>query len=239
MDILQKSPEFVGQSALHNSEIQMVEIVDIVLNNVDYIRPRDSKRYTFIEIIISGDYTDISGGIDNFEHSPGGNVTSKGNDLILFNRFTKQEYLTLLIKSTYNSDNDTTSLIVKTSDSTISNIQKSNNTWNNWIVLLSCGLDWTQTIIECPNATELKSSFITRNSVRLQWKSGFGAEINYIRIKNRDVDVWTIYNVPGSNTYINIVGLIPNTTYDWQICTSCELNKSNFYSTTQTFETQP
>ena len=127
MDILQKSPEFVGQSALHNSEIQMVEIVDIVLNNVDYIRPRDSKRYTFIEIIISGDYTDISGGIGNFEHSPGGNVTSKGNDLILFNKFTKQEYITLIIKSTYNSDNDTTSLIVKTSDSTISNIQKSNN----------------------------------------------------------------------------------------------------------------
>lgn len=239
MDILQRAPEFVGQSALHNSEIQTIELVDIVINNIDYNRPRDSKRYTFVELIVSGNYTDIAGGLGDFEESPGGNVSAKGNDLILFNKITKQEYTTLIINSTYSAGQDTTSIIVKTLDSTISTIQKSNNTWENWIVILSCGLDWVQTILECPSATDLKSSFITRNGVRLQWKSGFGAEINYIRIKSRDVSIWTIYNVPGSNSYLNIVGLNPNTTYDWQICTSCELNKSNFYSAVQTFETQP
>lgn len=239
MDILQKAPELVGQSALHNSEIQIVDIVDIIIDNVDYTRPRDSKRYTFVQIIISGNYTDILGGEGDFIQSPGGNVTAKGNDLILFNKNTKKEYLTLIINSIYNVGNDTTSIVVKTLDSTISTIQKSNNTWENWIVILSCGVDWTQSIDECPSATDLKSSFITRTSVRLQWKSGFGAEVNLIRLKNRDVDGWTIYTVPGSNTYLNIVGLNPNTTYDWQICSSCELTKSNFYSATQTFETQP
>lgn len=239
MDILQRAPEFVGQSALNNSEIQKIDIVDIIINNIDYSRPRDSKRYTFVEIVVSGNYTDIIGGEGDFVESPGGNVTAKGNDLILYNVYTKKEYLTLIINSTYSPGNDTTSIIVKTLDSTISKIQKSNNTWENWIVLLSCGLDWTQTINECPSATDLKSSFITRTTVRLQWKSGFSAEINYIRLKIRDIDGWTIYKVPGSNTYLNIVGLTPNTTYDWQICSSCELNKSNFYSATQTFETQP
>lgn len=239
MDILQRAPELIGQSALHNSEIQTIELVDIVINNIDYNRPRDSKRYTFVELIVSGNYTDIAGNTGNFEQSPGGNVTAKGNDLILFNKITKKEYLTLNINATYDPGDNTTSIIVKTLDSTISTIQKSNNTWENWIVILSCGLDWTQPIVECPSATDLKSSYITRTGVRLQWKSGFGAEINYVRIKSRDVSSWTIYNVPGSNTYLNIVGLTSNTTYDWQICTSCELNKSNFYSAVQTFETQP
>ena len=38
MDILQRAPELIGQSALHNSEIQTIELVDIVINNIDYNR---------------------------------------------------------------------------------------------------------------------------------------------------------------------------------------------------------
>lgn len=239
MNILQRAPEFVGQSALDNSEIQTVDIVDIIINNVDYNRPRDSKRYNFVQIVVAGNYTDITGGIGDFENSPGGNVTAKGNDLILFNKVTKQQFITLIINGTYDSGDDVTTLTVKTLDASISKIEKSNNTWDNWKVILSCGLDWTQSIIECPSATELKSTFITRNSVQLNWISGFGAEVNYIRMKPRDVENWTIYTSPGSNSYIKIFGLTPNTRYDWQICTSCELNKSNFYSAIQTFETQP
>ena len=53
MNILQRAPEFVGQSALDNSEIQTVDIVDIIINNVDYNRPRDSKRYTFVQIVVA------------------------------------------------------------------------------------------------------------------------------------------------------------------------------------------
>lgn len=239
MDILQRAPEFVGQSALDNSEIQTVDIVNIIINNVDYARPRDSQRYTFIELIVSGNYTNILGNEGEFEKSPGGNFVAKGNSLILFNKITKQEYLTLIVKASHNIGDDTTSIIVKTLDNSISNIQQYNNTWNNFIIILSCGLDWTQSIIECPSATDLKASFITRNSVQLQWKSGFGAEVNYIRVKPRDQETWTNYTSPGSNSFIRIFGLIPNTIYDWQICTSCELNKSNFYSPIQTFETQP
>jgi Fibronectin type III domain len=239
MDILQRAPEFIGQSALDNSEIQTIDIVDIIINNIDYVRPRDAKRYTFIELVVSGDYINVLGNTGEFEKSPGGNFLANGNDFILFNKITKQQYLTLIVNSTYNSSNNTTNIIVKTLDDSISTIEKYNNSWNNWIIILSCGLDWSQSIIECPNATDLKSTFITRNSVQLQWKSGFGAEVNYIRIKPRNQDSWVNYTSPGSNTFIRIFGLIPNTRYDWQICTSCGLNKSNFYSAIQTFETQP
>ena len=239
MDILQRAPEYVGQSALDNSDIQTVDIVDIVINNTDYNRPRDAKRYTFVELLVSGNYTDILGNVDKFENSPGGNVSAKGNDIILFNKITKEQFLTLIVNSTYNSGNDTTTIVVKTLDSSISKIQKLNNTLDNWTVILSCGLDWVQTIVECAEATDLKSSFITRNSVQLQWKSGFGSEVNYIRLKQRDIADWSIYNTPGSNSYLKIFGLNPNTRYDWQICSSCELTKSNFYSAIQTFETQP
>lgn len=239
MDILQRAPEFVGQSALDNSDIQTIDIVDIIISNTDYNRPRDAKRYAFVELLVSGNYTDILGNVGSFINSPGGNVSAKGNDLILFNKITKVNFLTIIVNSTYNSGDDTTSIIVKTLNPSISNIEKLNNTWNNWIILLSCGLDWTQSIIECADATDLKSTFITRNSVQLQWKSGFGSEVNYIRLKPRDVDEWSIYNSPGSNTYLKIFGLNSNTTYDWQICLTCELTKSNFYSAIQTFETQP
>ncbi len=239
MEILQRAPEFVGQSALDNSEIQTIDIVDIVINNTDYNRPRDAKRYTFVELLVSGNYTDILGYVGEFENSPGGNVSAKGNDLILFNKITKEQFLTLIVNSTYNLSDNTTTITVKTLDSSISKIQKLNNTWDNWNVILSCGLDWVQTIDECADATDLISTFITRNSVQLQWKSGFGAEVNYIRLKPRDTADWSIYNSSGSNSYLKIFGLIPNTRYDWQICSTCELTKSNFYSAIQTFETQP
>jgi len=144
MNILQRAPEFVGQSALDNSEIQIIDIVDIIINNVDYNRPRDSKRYTFVQIVVAGNYTDILGGIGDFVNSPGGNVTAKGNDLILFNKVTKQQFLTLIINSSYDSGDDLTTLTIKTLDVSISKIEKSNNTWDNWKVILSCGLDWTQ-----------------------------------------------------------------------------------------------
>jgi hypothetical protein len=238
MDFLQRPPEFIGQSALHNSEIQIIPIIDIIINSSDYSRPRDSKRFTFVEIIVSGNYTDVLGYSSEFENSPGGNFTSKGNDSILFNKITKKSFNTLIINSSYSLADDTTTIVIKTSDSSITKIEN-NNSWNDWILILSCGLDYSFNLNECPEATNLKSSFITRNSVTLTWISGYNAEINYIRIKPRDIEKWTIYAVPGSNKFININGLLSNTTYDWQICTSCELTKHNFYSPIQTFETQP
>jgi hypothetical protein len=239
MDFLQRPPDFVGQSALHNSEIQSIPISNLIINTTDFNRPRDSKRFVFIEIVVSGNYTDILGYSTEFETTPGGNFTAKGNDAIIFNSITKKSYSTIIVNSTYSIPDGETTIVIKSSDLSISKIQSTNNSWNDWVLILSCGLDWTKSISECPEATDLKASLITKNSVRLNWKSSFGAEINYIRIKERNMDSWTIYTTPGSNTSINIGNLNSNTTYDWQLCTSCELNKNNFYSATQTFETQP
>lgn len=239
MDFLQRPPDFVGQSALNSSEIQTIPIVDIIFNTSDFARPRDSKRFTFVEIKVSGNFVDVLGESLGFENFQSGNFIAKGNDIVLFNNKTKKSFTTLIINSTYSIGDDETTIVVKTLDSSISKIESNNNSWTDWVLILSCGLDCTQSINECPSATELKSTFITRNGVVLTWKSGLGAEINYIRVKARDTEKWTIYAIPGSNTFMNINGLIPNTTYDWQIATSCEINKHNLYSDIQTFETQP
>lgn len=239
MDFLQRPPDFVGQSALNSSEIQTIPIVEIIINSTDFARPRDSKRFTFIQIVVEGNYVDVLGESIDFENSQSGNYVAKGNDATIFNKISKISYPSIIVSSTYSIGDNQTTIVVKTQDTSIAKTLSTNNSWADWTFIISCGLDVSQTINECPEATELKATFITRNSVVLSWKSGLGAETNYIRIKQRDLEKWTIYAIPGSNLFININGLNPNTTYDWQISTSCEINKHNFYSAIQTFETQP
>ena len=239
MDFLQRPPDFVGQSALNSSEIHTIPIVEIIINSTDFARPRDSKRFTFVQIILEGNYVDVLGESIAFENSQSGNYVAKGNDAVIFNKISKTSYPTIIVNSTYSIGNNKTTIVVKTQDISIVKNISTYNSWSDWFFIISCGLDVSQTNNECPEATELKATFITRNTVVLSWKSGFGAETNYIRVKQRDIENWTIYAIPGSNLFISINGLNSNTTYDWQISTSCELKKHNFYSAIQTFETQP
>lgn len=222
MEKLQKSPFFIGQSILQVSEITTLDIFTILPVSGDYIRPRDSSRYTFSNILLTGNYV----------NGANGNYFPPGYKLIVSNPVTQEKIECIVVKSVL-YDSTHTSVIVKSEDSGLSSIT------TGWKLQLSTTLDWSQSIDECNYPKDLKTSFIERTSVKLQWAPGFGTEKNYIRIKDRDVSNWTIYEISGNITYLHLSNLNPNTTYDWQISSRCESNKTTFYSDVITFETKP
>ena len=123
-------------------------------------------------------------------------------------------------------------MIVKSLDNSLSTISI------DWKLQFSIGLDRTQDLYTCPPATNFRASFITNNSVKLTWKSGFGSEINYIKIKKRNESSWfKPQEVPGSVQFLTFNNLDSDTTYDCQICSSCELTINNLYSDSISFTT--
>lgn len=221
MNIIQRPPLFIGQSALQNSEINVIDIIQVITSTTFYARPRDNSRYTYIEILLG----------NNYITSINGNSLSVGNDILLINPITKAQIEGTIVKTSLINPSET-SLIVKSVNSSLSSID------TDWKLQLSIGLDITQNLYTCPPATNFKASFITNSSVKLTWNSGFGAEINFIRIKKREEESWlNPYQVPGSVNFISINNLDPDTTYDCQICSSCELTNNNLYSDSISFTT--
>jgi hypothetical protein len=221
MNIIQRPPLFIGQSAIQNPEINVIDIIEIITNTTFYARPRDNSRYSFVEIRISGNYI----------NSDIGNYLSVGNDIFIINSITREQIKASVVKNTLISGSET-SIILKSLDSAIKGIT------TDWKIQLSISIDLTQDVYTCPPATNFRASSISSNSVKLTWKSGFGSEINYIRIKKRDELNWQKpYEVPGSIMFLEIRNLDPDTIYDCQICNRCELNNNNLYSDSISFST--
>jgi hypothetical protein len=221
MNIIQRPPLFIGKSAIQNPEITLLDIVQVITSNSFYARPRDNNKHTFIEIRLNNNY--ISSG--------DGNLLGIGNSIFIINPTTREKVGADIVKTSLINPTET-SLIVRSSDISIVNINTS------WKVQLSIGLDITQNLYTCPPPTDLRASFVTQNSVKITWKSGFGSEVNYIRIKQRDEINWSKpYEVPGLLTFLNINNLVADTTYDCQICSSCDINLNNLYSDSISFTT--
>lgn len=221
MQIIQKAPQFIGKSALQNSAIYALDIVGITTIQSFYSRPRDTERYTFVEILLG----------DNYFDSDEGNFLSSGNNVYFINPTTKETIPAIIVSSESISPTQSKTT-VKSLNSSISTISTS------WKLILSCGVDWSQTINECPEIQEFRASSITHNSVKLTWRPAFKSEINYIRIKEESGTNWIkVHEVQGSIGVLTINALTPNTTYQCQITNRCEYNKSNFYSDSITFKT--
>lgn len=221
MNIIQQPPLFIGKSALQNSEITLIDIDEIITSESFYVRPRDNNKHTYIELRLT----------NNYINSDLGNLLSVGNFVFIINPISKEKIKGNIVKTTLISSLET-SLIIRSSDVKIANIDTT------WKVQLSIGLDITQNLYTCPPPTDLKATYVTSNSVKITWKSGFGSEINYVRIKPKNESNWhEPYEIPGLNTFLEIGNLMPDTTYDCQICSSCDLNLNNFYSDSITFTT--
>ena len=221
MNIIQRPPLFIGQSAIQNPEINVVDIIQVIVSTSFYARPRDNSRYTYVEIRIG----------DNYITSAEGNYLSIGNNIFIINPITRLQIEATIIKTTLINPSET-SVIVKSLDNSLSTISI------DWKLQFSIGLDRTQDLYTCPPATNFRASFITNNSVKLTWKSGFGSEINYIKIKKRNESSWfKPQEVPGSVQFLTFNNLDSDTTYDCQICSSCELTINNLYSDSISFTT--
>lgn len=221
MNILQKAPKFVGKSAVQNSEIYALDIVSI--NNITnfYSRPRDTQRYSFVEITLD----------DNYFDSDEGNFLSSGNNVYVINPINKEIISAIIVTSEGISPTESKTTI-KSLNSDLLTIDTT------WKLILSCGLDYTQIINECPPITNFRASFITKNSVKLTWATAFKSEVNYVRIKKTsEIDWLQVYETPGSINSIVITTLTPDTDYQCQITNRCETNKSNLYSDIITFST--
>ena len=221
MEIIQKAPQFVGKSALQNSAIYALDIVEITTIQSFYSRPRDTERYTFVEILLD----------DNYFDSDEGNFLSSGNNVYFINPTTKETIPAIIVSSESISSTESKTT-VKSSNPSISSISTA------WKLILSCGVDWSQTINECPEVKEFRASSITSNYVKLTWKPAFKAQVNYIRIKEESETDWIkVHEVQGSIGVLLIKSLTPNTTYQCQITNRCEYNKSNFFSDLILFKT--
>lgn len=221
MEIIQKAPQFVGKSALQNSAIYALDIVEITTIDSFYSRPRDTERYTFIEVNLD----------DNYFDSDEGNFLSSGNNVYFINPTTKETIPAIIVSSESISSTESKTT-VKSLNPNLSSISTA------WKLILSCGVDWSQTINECPEIKEFRASSITNNSVKLTWKPAFKSEVNYVRIKEENSTAWIkVHEIAGSIGVLTIKALTPNTTYQCQITNRCEYNKSNFYSDLITFKT--
>jgi hypothetical protein len=221
MNIIQQAPKYVGKSALQNSEIYVLDIVQINVIETFYSRPRDADRYSFIEIYLD----------DNYFDSDEGNFLSSGNNVYVINPTTKETIPATIVSSESLSPTESKT-VVKSLSPYLSSINTS------WKLILSCGVDWSQSINECPEIKDFRASSIANNSVKLTWKPAFKSEVNYVRIKKENEENWIkVHEVVGSIGTLVIKALEANTTYQCQITNRCEYNKSNFYSDYITFKT--
>ena len=90
MNIIQRPPLFIGQSAIQNPEINVVDIIQVIVSTSFYARPRDNSRYTYVEIRIG----------DNYITSAEGNYLSIGNNIFIINPITRLQIEATIIKTT-------------------------------------------------------------------------------------------------------------------------------------------
>nr|MBK9650475.1 fibronectin type III domain-containing protein [Bacteroidota bacterium] len=115
------------------------------------------------------------------------------------------------------------------------------NTTYNWRVNADCSafstaVNFTTTgLIGCDIAQGLNATNITSTTAKLNWTPWSLAVTYRIRYRPTGTTVWTIKSSSVSNK--NITGLLPSTTYQWQVSTKCGTVLKP-YSASSTFTTQ-
>jgi hypothetical protein len=92
----------------------------------------------------------------------------------------------------------------------------------------------------CKLPSNLRARKITSTSVQLRWDSAAGAQKYKLRYKEANTNDWTILNPVGHKK--DITGLMPNTTYVWQVRTYCQVDSPSIlspWSSKQEFTTLP
>jgi hypothetical protein len=81
----------------------------------------------------------------------------------------------------------------------------------------------------CPEPTGLKVQDISDTAAILKWQVA-GADILHVRVRYRAVgsSAWAIKNKNGANPSVHINGLLPNTTYQWQLRSFCAADTSGW-----------
>ncbi|PSJ72060.1 hypothetical protein C7N43_36200, partial [Sphingobacteriales bacterium UPWRP_1] len=79
--------------------------------------------------------------------------------------------------------------------------------------------------VVCPMPTGLASSNITQNSATVSWASVAGAAGYTVQYKPVSAAAWISLNVFGNS--INLVGLLPGTTYEYKVKTVCTATSTN------------
>ena len=134
--------------------------------------------------------------------------------------------------------------------STTNTVNKSGlnaGTWYHWQVRTVCDTvnaiasPWANQVVfstlnPCadPTALSVGSSSLTYNSAIVYWNGTYGADGYSIQYRESGTSIWTTVNIsnsfPGSSGNYTLTGLLPNTTYEWQVATECNtgLNSSSY-----------
>ena len=80
----------------------------------------------------------------------------------------------------------------------------------------------------CNAPADLQVSNITKESVRFTWDAATGANTYGVRIREQNASTWT--DLSATTNSINITGLSPNTTYQWEVRSTCTNENSSFVS---------
>lgn len=92
------------------------------------------------------------------------------------------------------------------------------------------------TTLTCPVPYNLFVDNVKGQSVRLNWSSAKQALLYYVRYRVKNTATWT---QPVSTTATSYVlnGIMPGTSYDWEVSTTCSGPASSNYATGQAFAT--
>lgn len=88
----------------------------------------------------------------------------------------------------------------------------------------------------CDTPTGTTENSITSSSAYLDWNTVSSANFYNVRHREQGTSSWTV-DAPTSSNF-TVTGLLPNTTYEWQVRSSCGGNTSG-YSSIRTFTTLP
>jgi len=109
------------------------------------------------------------------------------------------------------------------------------NSTYNWQVRTTCssgtsaytaGTNFTTTASICVATTNLSVNSITLSSAYLSWGASSGATSYNVQYKLSSALNWTTVSTP--STAFTVTGLLPNSTYNWQVQTICSSGQASY-----------
>src|SRR5207244_4026507 len=97
--------------------------------------------------------------------------------------------------------------------------------------------EYTPDVASCPVPVNLSSTNIATSSANLHWNAANGVQHYNLRYKIFGTQSWTNKNASG--TFKIISALSANTTYVWQVKSSCASQVTSDWSSKQQFTTLP
>jgi len=133
----------------------------------------------------------------------------------------------LTLSSTINSAN-----LTGLSASTPYEFQVQSNCSSSSNSVFSTSSNFTTLAPPCNAPTNLVTSVITSNSATISWTGNSGASGYNIKYRLSGSTTWV--NLTSTSTQVNLTGLSANSLYEYQIQSNCNVNQSNFVSSSFT-----